>query len=67
MKITKKSPIVRQHYRAGVCAISSPTAFENDMPSRTECLAVALFSHRYRLAMPTARTIVELAGFGGRV
>jgi hypothetical protein len=31
-----------------------------------DCLAVAIVSHRFRIAIPRARAVCELAGLGGR-
>ena len=68
METTKKqNPIVFEHYRAATLATRSQTAVRNSMPSRTESLAVALFSQLYQLALQNAKTVAELAGYGGRM
>lgn len=65
MHLTMENPaaLAGAHRVLNPVALSKATPILNT-PITGESLAVAIMAHRYRLAIPTARTVCELAGIG---
>ena len=65
MHTAKKNPaaLAGAHRVLNPVALSKATPILNT-PIEGESLAVAIMAHRYRLSVPTARAVCELAGIG---
>lgn len=63
MKKVNPAALAGAHRVQNPVALRQATSIVN-MPIAGESLAVAILANRYRLAVPTARAVCELAGIG---